>query len=853
MASSDYIADEAVEEIKPVGRLAPENLPLCYLLSASYDGDEQKAYLRLYEPVSQQIYLWYDNTNHLPYCISRENPDELEKNTRLVKHEGYFFMEQVSKYDPLKDSEIKVTKVVAHDPLSIGGGRGVPIRTLLEDSWESHITYYQCYIYDRGLVTGMPYRIEGGNLVDAGWKIPRDQEEELNRILEKIEPEFQGNMKEWARLLQCPVPRIRRVAVDIEVRPAIRNRLPSADEASEPITAVSFAGSDGLRRVVLLNDTGVDVDTPTVEGAQTQVYTNERELIRETFRVIDDYPIVLTYNGDDFDFKFLRNRAKNLGIPDSENPIVLGRRFAFLRNGVHLDLYRFFLNRSIQGYAFGNRYRENTLNDIASALINKEKLVIGDIMDLRMEKLAEYCMRDSEITYELTAFNHDLVMNLIILLTRISKMIMEDVSRQGVSRWILALMEWEHRKRNWLIPNTQDILELKGSVSTTSVIKGKKYLGAIVRDPKPGVHFDVKVCDFASLYPSAIRNWNLSYETILCTHSDCRTNLVPGTPHWVCTHNRGMASLIIGSLRDLRVQWYKPRSKAKGLTDEERQYYDVVAQALKVFLNASYGVFGADNFPLYCPPLAESTAAVGRYAMTKAVNRSQELGIEVIYGDTDSVFLEKPSKEQIDGLVSWADTELGIDLDVDKQYRYAIFSSRKKNYLGVYPDGKLDIKGLTGKKRHIPPILKDSFQKLTKILSTVETPVEFPAAKEEIKQLVIEVGKRLKMRDFEIGDVAFRMMLGKDVEGYDTNPQHVKAARMLQETGVELKEGDLISYVVTKDGVKPVQIASKKDVDITKYEEYLEATFEQILDALDMSFDELLGRPRQTGLGAFFG
>jgi DNA polymerase I len=716
MAASDYIVDEAVEEIKPVGRLAPENLPLCYLLSASYDGDEQKAYLRLYEPVSQQIYLWYDNTNHLPYCISRETPDELEKNSRLVKHEGYFFMEQVPKYDPLKDRDIKVTKVVAHDPLSIGGGRGIPIRNLLENSWESHIAYYQCYIYDRGLVTGMPYRIEEGRLIDAGWKIPVDQEEELNRILEKIEPEFQGNMREWARLLQCPVPRIRRVAVDIEVRPAIRNRLPSPDDASEPITAVSFAGSDGLRRVILLNDTGVDVDTPMVEGAQVQVYTNERELIREAFRVIDCYPIVLTYNGDDFDFKFLRNRSKNLGIPDSECPIVLGRRFAFLRNGVHLDLYRFFLNRSIQGYAFGNRYRENTLNDIASALINKEKLVIGDIMELQMAKLAEYCMRDSEITYELTAFNHELVMNLIILLTRISKMIMEDVSRQGVSRWILALMEWEHRKRNWLIPNTQDILELKGSVSTTSVIKGKKYLGAIVRDPKPGVHFDVKVCDFASLYPSAIRNWNLSYETILCSHPDCRTNLVPGTPHWVCTHNRGMASLIIGSLRDLRVQWYKPRSKAKGLTDEERQYYDVVAQALKVFLNASYGVFGADSFPLYCPPLAESTAAVGRYAMTKAVNKSQELGIEVIYGDTDSVFLERPSKEQIDGLVSWADTELGIDLDVDKQYRYAIFSSRKKNYLGVYPDGKLDIKGLTGKKRHIPPILKDSFQRLTKIL-----------------------------------------------------------------------------------------------------------------------------------------
>ncbi len=852
MVSQDYAFDEGEEEIRPKGRMAPEDLPTSYLLSAGYDGEEQKAYLRLYEPVSQQVYLWYDNTSHLPYCISREPPGELEKNTRLVRHEGYFFMEEVPKHDPLADKEIKVTKVIAKDPLSIGGGRGTPIRALLGDSWESHITYYQCYIYDRALLTGMPYRVEKGNLVEAGYASDEETQAKLEAILGKIDPEFRGSMREWARLLQCPVPRIRRVAVDIEVRPAIRNRLPNADEATDPITAVAFAGSDGLRRVIVLNDTGAEIEKPVVLGAQVEVYTDERDIVRETFRLLDEYPVVLTFNGDDFDFRFLRNRARNLGVPDSENPIVMGRRFAFLRNGVHLDLYRFFLNRTIQGYAFGNRYRENTLNDVASSLINMEKLEIGDITAAQIGDLAAYCMHDADITYHLTAFNHDLVMDLIVLLQRISKMIMEDVTRQGVSRWILSLVEYEHRRRGWLIPNTQDILSVKGETSTTSVIKGKKYQGAIVREPKPGAHFGVTVCDFASLYPSAIRNWNLSYDTIRCSHPECRDNLVPGTPHWVCKKNRGMASLIIGSLRDLRVQWYKPRSRDKALLLEERQYYDTVTQALKVFLNASYGVFGAESFPLYCPPLAESTAAVGRYAMTKAVDKSQQLGIEVIYGDTDSVFLEKPSQEQIDGLVSWADAELGIDLDVDKQYRYAIFSSRKKNYLGVYPDGKLDIKGLTGKKRHIPPILKDAFVKLTVILSGVQNPDQFPRAKEEIRSLVSTVSQRLKNRDFAIEEVAFSMMLGKGLDGYDTNPQHVKAGRILEDQGYELKEGDIISYVVTRDGVKPVQIATKKDVDVSKYEEYLESTFEQVLDALDMSFDELVGRPRQIGLSTFF-
>ena len=91
------------------------------------------------------------------------------------------------------------------------------------------------------------------------------------------------------------------------------------------------------------------------------------------------------------------------------------------------------------------------------------------------------------------------------------------------------------------------------------------------------------------------------------------------------------------------------------------------------------------------------------------------------------------------------------------------------------------------------------------------------------------------------------------MRGYDTNPQHVKAAKMLEDQGYDLKEGDIISYVVTRDDVKPAQLASKRDVDVGKYEEYLEATFEQLLDALDMSFDEMVGRPRQTALASFFG
>ena len=841
------------EIIQPKGRVAPDNLGTSYLLSAGYDGSLQKAYVRLYEPESQEIYLWYDNTGHLPYLISKQSVEELKGNRRVMSHDGFKSLDPVKKYDALANEEITVTKVVAKDPLSVGGGSGC-IRGYLDESWESRIRYYSCYTFDRHLIPGMPYMVVDGDLAQGDWSLPASVEAQFNEILSHTEEHLKEPMRDWARLLQNPVPHIRRVAVDIEVRSSMKNRVPNPDEAKDPITAVAFAGSNGLRKILLLNDSGLPVETPQIAGAdEVTVYESEREIIQETFRVLDTYPVVLTFNGDDFDFKYLRNRARNLGVPNEENPITLGRRFAFLTNGVHIDLYQFFRNRSIQGYAFGNVYREHTLDEIASSILKEGKIAVQDIAELSIKELGDYCMQDANITYYLTAFNDNLVMNLMVLLSRISKSILEDVSRMGVSRWILSLMEWEHRRLGWLIPNTKDIIEAKGGTTTEAVIKGKKYQGAIVRDPVPGIHFEVTVLDFASLYPSAIRNWNLSYDTLLCTHEECRSNLVPGTPHWVCTKRRGMTSELIGSLKDLRVLWYKPRSKDKGLTDGERQYYDVVQQALKVFLNASYGVFGSESFPLYCPPLAESTAAVGRYALVEATKKSAELGIEVLYGDTDSVFLNHPSKQQTDALIAWADQGLGIDLEVDKVYRYAVFSRRKKNYLGVYKDGRLDVKGLTGKKRHIPPMLKAAFDELTGILSSVQTEDEFPAAKEDIKGLVSEVHRRLKEREFKVEEVAFQMQLGKPLKQYDTNPQHVKAGRMLEEQGYEVVAGDIISYVVTKDDVLPAISAKSKDVDVKKYEEYLEGTFEQLLDALDMSFDELVGRPIQTSLGAFFG
>jgi DNA polymerase I len=843
--------------------VAPERLPSSYFVSATYDGKTRKAMIKLYEPTSGQIYFWYDNTGHKPYCLTNLSQYELEKIDRLIRHPGFDHFEMIEKFDPLLDRNVKITKIVAKDPLAIGGRPRGCIRDLIPEDfpkvaatpispedikvWESKIRYYQSYIYDRDLWPGMVYEVKKGAL------IPKSLEK-IEKTVDKIRENFKSETAEeqqfidkWARLLEYPAPKFRRAALDIEVQSSIPTRMPDPREAAYPVVCVSLYGSDERKRVLLLKREGVRVGTERLPAdVNTEYFDSEEKLIKAVFDALLEYPFVVTFNGDDFDLRYLAHRAQRFGFRRDKIPIEIGRRVCSLKYGVHIDLYKFFFNRAIQIYAFNNRYRDVALNDVGKALIGMEKIELEKgIGELTYTELAKYCFRDAEITVKLTSFGDDSVMKLILVLARISSMPVEDVSRQGVSRWIRNFMYHEHRRRNILIPNTQDILARKGKTTTKAIIKGKKYKGAIVVEPVPGIHFNVAVMDFPSLYPSIIKVWNLGYQSILCPHAECKNNTVPDTTHWVCKKKRALESLLIGSLRDLRVNWYKPKSKDALLPEGLRNWYRLIQGALKVILNASYGTFGAESFDLYCPPVAEATAAVGRHSITQIINKARELGIQVLYGDTDSVFLKNPSEKQIEQLANWTEKELKMGLDVDKVYRYAVFSSRKKNYLGVLNDGSVDVKGLTGKKRHIPLFIKNAFDKMKERLAMVKTPSDFEAAKKDIREIVRDRYTRLKRRRWEsLSELAFNVVLGEAPESYvKTTPQHVRAARILQKKGVELKAGDLISFVkVAKEPhVKPVELATNGEVDVDKYVSYLHSTFGQVLDALGLDFDEIIG------------
>jgi DNA polymerase I len=127
-----------------------------------------------------------------------------------------------------------------------------------------------------------------------------------------------------------------------------------------------------------------------------------------------------------------------------------------------------------------------------------------------------------------------------------------------------------------------------------------------------------------------------------------------------------------------------------------------------------------------------------------------------------------------------------------------------------------------------------------------------------MKKIVLDRYTRLKRRQWgHLDNLAFHVVLGDAPENYrKTTPQHVRAARILRDKNVDIKAGDLVSFVKIKPremvvknrkemtSVMPVEFAADSEVDVDKYVAYLQSTFEQVLDALELDFEEVIGLTR---------
>ena len=677
-------------------------------------------------------------------------------------------------------------------------------------------------------------------------------------------------LDEYMPLLFQDIPDILRCAYDIEVG-SEEGRMPNANIASDQVISIALADSMGRKICWVLQREEVDQEVE-FNDVELLLFDNERSMLEDFFVMVDRYPIALSFNGDNFDNPYLMNRAKKLGLEYKDIPLNRkGRSDTAFDTALHVDLHLFFRQASIKIYAFGGRYESASLDELSTTLLGEGKVEHSEVWinEMDLKTLVTYNVKDAELTLRLTQFDNNVVLDLMFILMRICKMPLFDFSRTAVSGWLQMWLIYEHRKRNYLIPRKEDILTAKGASATSdAIIEGKKFQGAIVLDPQPGIWWNVHVLDFASLYPSIIKTRNLSYETILCNHEECKSNIVPEVGHYVCTRKIGLFAIILGFVRDTRVKWFKPRSSDRSLPDMERRNNTVIQSSLKVLINAGYGVFGSETFDFYCPPVAESTTAYARDAIKSTKDYVENtLGIKVLYGDTDSVFLYEPTEDQIQNLLDWGIQNIGVELGTDYIFRYVVFSNRKKNYFGITKSGVVIVKGLMGKKSNTPHIVRENFTAILEILRNVYTKEEFPAARTKIVDKLQLMVRKLESGEFNASDISIRLTLSKRLKEYETWTQTIQAATQLiadPKYQDQITVGSSLEFVKVKEpfsiiipasselafpageiqkvSVKPVQLIEDNELlDGQPVIDIAESTFGQILESIGSSWNEVMG------------
>jgi DNA polymerase elongation subunit (family B) len=379
------------------------------------------------------------------------------------------------------------------------------------------------------------------------------------------------------------------------------------------------------------------------------------------------------------------------------------------------------------------------------------------------------------------------------MLSRIANLpLTETFSSNHVSDWLKSIMYTYLRRNNILIPTAEELT--KGNPTHT-------VTGALTVAPKAGIYFNTTVCDFESLYPSCIDSFNLSYETVDCGHPECLGNRIADFEGHVCTRRRGFYAVLVGALKELRIKMFKPASKDNALTTEERRIAGAAAKLLKLILVSSYGVTVRIH-GLACPPLAEAITGYGRYVLRESWEMAEQKGLRPLYGDTDSLFLDNVSNEQVEWLIRNVKERFRLDLAVDKHYNLCVLPKAKKAYFGILRDGTPDIKGVTAIKSNSPEYINRVFQQCVKELSTVKNQEEYAQAAKRIQETVQKAIADLRKRRVRVEDLVYSVRLYFDpnekVGVMKTAHQPYQCAIQLIDAGKKLKRGDTVSFIKVK-------------------------------------------------------
>jgi DNA polymerase I len=516
---------------------------------------------------------------------------------------------------------------------------------------------------------------------------------------------------------------------------------------------------------------------------------NDKAIIKEFIKYVQDYDpdIIAGYNQDAFDWPYIAERAKlhkiKLAVSRDGSLPLMGRsgisKKVKLTGRLNIDLYQV-VARDLDGVKI------KTLDNVAEFLGIMKKSERANIPgaeickhwenDDKRQELCDYALDDVRSTYGLAR-------ELLPLQYEFSRMVhepLDTVSKMGRGKQVESYLAYIAYSYGELIPS-------RGG-------EGETYIGGLVFPPKKGIHKNVADLDFSAMYPSIMIAYNISPDTVC---KDKGIECYPPAPeagHMFQKEPEGFFTKILRDLVQHRSALKKKLTLMKK-TDSEYKIFDMRQKTIKILTNAFYGYTGWLQAKWYRRECAEATSAWGRYFIQKAKDMATEMGLEVLYGDTDSLFVKHKEEakllETVRAFIKRLREELPLDMDIDCIFKVIFFTESKKRYAGLTDKGEIVVRGLEVRRGDWCGLAKDLQSEVIRIILEEEDPEKaFMYVKDNIESV--------RKGEVPLEKLIIHKTLTKSVGKYESAQAHVMAAEKAIELDIAAEIGNKISYVIIK-------------------------------------------------------
>ena len=607
--------------------------------------------------------------------------------------------------------------------------------------------------------------------------------------------------------------------------------------------AVHVTGKNGeMKKVFMIGSGGKKIPE------YISFHNSEKELLAvfiSWFREIDP-DIIIGWHVIGFDLMFLERKCNELNIPfnigrgegkSSLKARKNGGYFAFVPGRIVIDG-----PPSLRSSFF--TFEDYKLETVAQELLKTGKTITPDKnkvneieRQFREDKisLAEYNLQDAVLVSDI--FKKSALIELSVRRAQLSGLLMDQLGMMTAAFDHFYLPRL-HRA-GFVAPNVKDITELDHAA------------GGYVIDPTPGLYNDVIVLDFKSLYPSIIRTFKI--DPISRLLSDENTIQTPEGYKFSSTKN---------FLPEFIAKLMEQRSEAKKNGDKQ------LSQAIKILMNSFYGVMGSYGCRFYHPDLPTAITGTGHYLLLGSRDYLQEKKYQVVYGDTDSLFVKLRESEGLSGSKEESKSKFSEKANAVEELGESIAKELNNYWMGKLKkdfgvESFLEIEyekyytkfiitpargSETGaKKRYAGMLVKNGEEKLEFVGMEFVRSDWTRLAKDFQVELYGRIFKNLEIEDWirsvvskvqkgELDDkLVYRKRLRKDIENYTKNiPPQVRAARLIDSSR------GLIYYVITKRGPIPIEL-DHSDIDYQHYiDKQLKPVADSVLSIFGTSFDAIV-------------